>query len=129
MELIIGLPNAGKTSYSARFENAYHADDFRDNGIDLWELVKQEGVIIEGLFDTARVRKKLVEAASRPCVCYWLYVPVEECIRREKRGRKRWFFEMHGRDFQPPTYEEGWDEIIIIKGQGNGQETITSGTG
>lgn len=115
MTLIIGLPNAGKTTYSAQFENAYHADDFRDNGIDLWELVKQDGVIIEGLFDTARVRKKLVEVASRPCVCYWLDVPVEECIRREMRGRKPWFFYMHNEQFQPPTYEEGWDEIIVIK--------------
>lgn len=114
MILIVGLPNAGKTTFSRRFENAYHGDDLRKQKIDLWELIKADGVVLEGIYPRPGLRRKMVEQASRPCVCYWIDITLEESIRREKRGRKDWFLEMHDREFEPPTLDEGWDSIIRI---------------
>lgn len=119
MILITGLPNAGKTTFSARFENAYHGDDLRRQGINLWDIIKEDGVVLEGIYNRADLRQKMLRTASRPCVCYWLDITVQEAIRRETRGRKPWFFEMHNNDFQPPTMDEGWDEIIRITAEGS----------
>ena len=115
MTLITGLPNAGKTTFSAQFEKVYHGDDLRKQGLNLWDIIKEDGVVLEGIYNYADLRKKMLLTASRPCICYWLDISLEEAIRREKRGRKPWFFDMHARRFEPPTMDEGWDDIIVIK--------------
>lgn len=129
MLLITGLPNAGKTTYSKRYENVIHGDDMKAEGIDLWEAVTREGVVIEGLFPRAETRRRMLNICSRPAVCVFLDISFEECLKREDRGRKEWYLRLHYDWLEPPTMDEGWDEIIVIKeGQGN-EQTITTGAG
>ena len=122
MILICGIPNAGKTTYSARFENVLHFDDVkggrhrRDKVVDA--VAENNSLVVEGVYPTAKERRRLPAASTERNVCIWLDVPVDECVRRELAGRNRsehmviWASER----FEPPTLEEGWDEIVIIRG-------------
>lgn len=120
MILICGIPNAGKTTYSERYENVIHFD--RILGRYRWdkvvEAVKQDNsVVVEGVYGKASERKRLVEASVEPSTCIWLDTPLDVCVDRERNGRNRsenmviWASE----DFEEPTYDEGWYEIIRIK--------------
>ena len=115
MTVICGLPNAGKTTYSSRFENVYHHDDMRKQGVKIQDIINQEDVVIEGLFETANARKRILELTDAYSVLIWLDTSLDECIRRENRGRSIAMLKKHHARFEPPTYAEGWDEIIIIK--------------
>lgn len=133
MIVICGLPNAGKTTYSAQFENVLHYDDILKHSRAERERIYQEtnAECIEGIYNTAKSRRILLEAINdKPGerVCIWIDTPADECIRRENRGRHPSVVEHHARIFEPPTYGEGWDEIIVIKGEKDG-EVITSGAG
>ena len=113
LTLIIGLPNAGKTTYSARFDNAYHRDGMTQEV--LTEVIQKDGVVIEGLFERREERKRILVMAARPCRCIWIDTPIDVCMKRETRGRKGGFFAFHNHLFEPPTLDEGWDEIIIVR--------------
>ena len=119
MIIICGLPNAGKTTYSKKYDNVIHTDSFFNRHYAIEEEVKKriennEEVCIEGLCHTAKFRKRLVELCSdnEPKICIWLNTPVEECLRR--KGMHNHAIKVYKRVFEPPTLEEGWDEIIII---------------
>lgn len=122
MLLICGLPNAGKTTYSARFDNVLHLDEFIGNPSKYKACIEAAknasfDIIIEGLFTERKKRTDLFEAIKdKPGerVCIWIDTPADECIRRENRGRHPSVVEHHARIFEPPTYDEGWDEIIRI---------------
>lgn len=140
MLLICGIPNAGKTTYSARFENVLHLDDFDRKPSQYKNCIRAAGeaegdVVVEGVFNTAKKRRDLLEAVQgKPFrrVCIWLDTPTDICLQRERSYRKRsdHLVLSNAERFQPPTYDEGWDEIIVIKeGQGNEQEAITTRTG
>lgn len=118
MILIIGYPNAGKTTYSTQFDNVLHLDDFPPSKfLNCNEAVRQADgeVVVEGIYNLRCRRKKLLEAAKKDekKVCIWLNTPIEECIRRENRGRPR---QVVTGPFQAPTLDEGWDEIIVVDG-------------
>ena len=126
LTLICGLPNAGKTTYSSKHSNVIHFDDYH-NSFDRCNKVAssiQGDVCVEGVYNSVRRRKELLDACRHQDrkVCIWLDTPLEECIEREKNFRKRplGIVHAHHRSFQPPTLEEGWDEVIIIKGETNG---------
>lgn len=120
--LICGLPNAGKTTYSKHFENVVHFDECPQPRHKIFEeiVAKAEGdVVAEGVCNSKRSRAMFLHAIRHKDerkVCIWIDTPLEECIRRENAYRKRpvSMVEEHGRRFEPPTYEEGWDEIIRI---------------
>ena len=121
MILIIGIPNAGKTTYSGRYEGVVHFDDIWSRRIyqHLAEMIAENNeIVIEGVFGSAEKRKMLASRSNARNVCIWLDTPVEECLERERNGRKRsdhlviWA----DADFEPPTLSEGWDEIVIIRG-------------
>lgn len=125
LTLIIGVPNAGKTTYSGRFKNVLHTDEIRPTKeVSFMDAVcnavsEADDICVEGLFVTARHRKPIVESYKRDDkkVCIWLDTPLEECIAREDRGRSKFLVRDCYRAFQPPSYDEGWDEIIIKKGE------------
>ena len=123
MILICGIPNAGKTTYSQRFDNVIHMDDVASKGRALSRILKivstsKEDVCIEGVFISAHQRKQLVDACNHEWknICIWLDTPLEECIKRENRGRKSNLMQNCYACMQPPTFAEGWDEIVIIRG-------------
>ena len=119
MILIMGRPNSGKTTYSQRFENVLHLDDFPYNRFLNCNaaVAKAKGeVVVEGIYNFRCRRIKLLESyhGMGEKVCIWLDTPVEECLRREDRGRNKCDITA---PLQPPTLDEGWDEIIIIRGE------------
>jgi tRNA uridine 5-carbamoylmethylation protein Kti12 len=115
LTLICGSPNAGKTTYSSRYENAYHYDDMRKQGLKIADIINQDDVVIEGLFETANARRRIANMADGYKTLIWLNTPLDECVRRENRGRPIAMVTRHFNMFEPPTYDEGWDEIILIR--------------
>lgn len=122
MTLICGLPNAGKTTYSRRFEGVIHYDNLklttRQRYEHLNDLVSKGNAVLEGVFGERKRRMEFISntPANERKVCIWLNTPVDTCHARENRGRPQTIVTLHARTFQPPTYDEGWDEIIIIGG-------------
>lgn len=139
MILICGIPNAGKTTYSNRFDNVIHYDDVNSTEnepliITLLKLINAcpENVCVEGLFLKAFYRKELVSNVNKKKkICIWLDTPLEECFKRELRERSLVLIREACTFFDPPTFDEGWDEIIIIRGDKeehliNPQKNLTS---
>ena len=122
MILICGLPNAGKTTYSAQFQNVVHIDEIA--GIKHYhDIIKQRldeadgELCVEGTFLVHHAREKVLRLCKPEWkkTCIWLNTDPNECKRREDRGRRPWLIDNCERCFQPPTYDEGWDEIIVVK--------------
>lgn len=112
--LICGHPRAGKTTYSQRYENVIHLDTTygymgsRYKGV--CKVVENlTDAVVEGVYWTKRQRQELLEACADKGrkVCIWLDTPLE--VRQKREGYLK-----HKENFEPPTYEEGWDEIIRI---------------
>ena len=114
--LICGLPRAGKTTYSKKYEGKckiFHLDDY-GSPINAYvrinkKLNPKEDVVIEGVYNRAETRKNLIAPYSDDKkICIWLDTPIE--VKKTRQG-----YSKHCEyPFEPPTYEEGWDEIIII---------------
>lgn len=132
MILIIGIPNAGKTTYSNQFKNVIHFDDIPHTTDEEWynrcDLIVKEAnddVVVEGIYNRAKRRKKLLEICKDKPIkkCIWIDTDVNECIKRENRDRSINIVKGHYALFQSPTYDEGWDEIYIIR---NGKKEFLS---
>lgn len=123
LTLICGLPNAGKTTYSSKYDTVIHFDNIPREG-DQFENCNrlasevQGDVCVEGVYNSVRRRKQLLEACKHQDrkVCIWIDTPLEECIRREREYRKRpiGIVHAHHKSFEKPTLDEGWDEVIAI---------------
>lgn len=93
--LICGLPNAGKTTFSARFSKVVHFDECPMPRREVFEqiIAKAQGdICAEGVCNSSKSRLSFLHAVSHKQerkVCIWLDTPLEECIRREKAYRKR----------------------------------------
>ena len=123
MILICGIPNAGKTTYSQRFENVVHMDDVASQGnasSRICEIIStsEDNVCVEGVFISRHQRKQLVDSCNHKTnTCIWLDTTLDECIQRENRGRTPNLIRNCYACMQKPTLDEGWDEIIIIRGE------------
>ncbi len=123
MTLICGIPNAGKTTYSSRYQNVVHTDDVlpvnRSYTAAICEIVQRyEDVCVEGILCTARERRAIGASYNHGRkVCIWLDIPLDVCIARENRNRGEIIIKNCYALFEPPTIAEGWDEIIIIRGE------------
>lgn len=116
--LICGYPNAGKTTYSQKFDNVIHLDDYKHPSKICKEVSTMTNVVVEGIYLTNKMRVQLLSAyQGKYKKCIFLDVPLSECIKRETRGRKSFVFENFAKSFEPPTLDEGWDEIVIIKNE------------
>ena len=121
MVLIIGLPNAGKTTYSNQFDSVLHFDDIKHlpkkEQMKIYATTTAE--CIEGIYNTKKSRKAVLSCTkAERNVCVWIDTPVDICLQREQEYRRRPcdIVLSHARGFEPPTYDEGWDEIIVIYG-------------
>lgn len=122
--LICGLPNAGKTTYSAQFNNVLHLDDFPPSRFLNCNRAVAESdgdVVVEGIYNIRCRRELLLKGAKGLKVCIWIDTPLEVCLSRCSEGRPEHIVHTGARMFQPPTYSEGWDEIYIVK---DGIETL-----
>ena len=110
--LICGRSRAGKTTYSQRFENVIHLDEVGFSYERCRSYVHDGDVVVEGVYDKAQLRKSLLSSYSGDSrKCIWLDTPTE--IRRSRKG----YSKLSDIPFEPPTLEEGWDEIVIIRGE------------
>lgn len=120
LTLICGIPNAGKTTYSSRFDNALHLDEIGATDKVIGKMKQIDGdVVVEGYFGSAESRRKVRSAYGGEARCVFIDISVEESIKREKRNRHEAILRNASRFFEPPTIDEGWDEIIIIRGDDN----------
>lgn len=109
--LICGMPRAGKTTYSQRYENVIHLDGNGYNKVKDMISNTFGDVVVEGIYHDSRSRTKLIKAyQGHGTRCIWLDTPLE--IRK---ARPKWT-PSYGMIFEPPTLDEGWDEIVVIKG-------------
>ncbi len=118
--LICGLPRAGKTTYSERFEKVIHLDDYIYLPMPLrYERCNKNAeterdIVIEGIYHTAKVRADLIRLyRGRGLRCIWLDTSLE--VKKHRCG----YVSAMNFPFEPPTFDEGWDEIIIIRGNDN----------
>jgi len=94
--LIIGLSNAGKTTYSSKFKNVIHRDDFTCNLSHralmsfCRSICLDDDLYIEGIYNTKRERKIFLNnIKADKYICIWIDTPLEECFKRDMRGRSR----------------------------------------
>ena len=125
LTLICGRSRAGKTTYSQRYSDVLHCDSVRakvgEKYPKIYKIVSQHDgdVILDGLFETEEKRIGLLQAykGDSPKQCIWLDTDIKTIALRTTNGRSD--SPKHARPhlFEPPTIEEGWDEIIIIRGE------------
>lgn len=123
MILICGIPNAGKTTFSKHYKNVIHWDELHSRSEqrrkDIEDIVKnsKDNICIEGMYNHPNTRKSLVEASNQFNICIWIDTPEEVCLQREYnfRNRPAGLVLHHAKVFQPPTYEEGWDRILVVR--------------
>lgn len=117
IKLICGRSKAGKTTYSCRFDNVIHLDfcggisSCYDHASEF--VAKANGdIIIEGVYNTAERRTRVLNAynGDGEKVCIWIDTDIDTIASRTFDHVPK------PRVFEPPTLDEGWDEIIIIKG-------------
>jgi len=113
LTLICGHPRAGKTTYSKRFDNVIHLDDSGSTQNVLQKVRRiTDDVVVDGVYYSPKQRKELLNAYKGQgfrCIC--LDTPKE--VREERYGHKI----KHDYPFLIPSFDEGWDEIIIIRGE------------
>lgn len=117
LTLICGHSRAGKTTYSEQFDNVIHLDEEHSTRKVIEKVRKVDGdVVVEGIYYKPKERTALLEAyrgdGSR-CIC--LNTPRETREQRMSHAIKQDY------PFLIPTYDEGWDEIIILRGGGDDQ--------
>ena len=112
--LLCGLPRAGKTTYSQRFEDSYEVihNDMCGMHYTRTRVAQNKGdIVVDGVYKGARERADLCRAyEGNYKKCIWLDTPKEIRMRRANYNRHC------DHPFEPPTLDEGWDEIIIIRG-------------
>lgn len=122
-KLICGYSRAGKTTYAKQFENVIHLDDFR--GFPLAERYKRltdyvstlsGDIVVEGIFHTADSRRKLLQSFGEGYrVCLWIDTDLDIIAQRMSGGKLKDRRLVAPAFFEPPSYSEGWDKIIIIR--------------
>lgn len=123
LTLITGLPNAGKTTYSLRFPDVIHLDDFPQVGDGgkydrrNRQAASRETAVVEGVYNTRKLREQLLKvcAGHDKKVCVWIDTPADVCKQRENRGRPAAIVDVQAAMLEPPAMDEGWDEIIIVE--------------
>lgn len=124
LTIIIGLPNAGKTTYANRFKEVLHYDDIMRLDTKTRYDMYAKASVIEGIYLTRRSRRIVLNCWRKRLgkrVCVWVDTPLDVCLEREREGRNRSETVVlhNAKLFQPPTLDEGWDEIIIVKPDGS----------
>ena len=111
--LICGLSRAGKTTYSQKYQDTkiIHLDNYGSYQ-RVRDIVKyiDTDVVVDGIYWNAEDRKQLIRAYSgNGAKCVWIDTPKE--IRQTRKGYRKW----SEHRFDPPTVDEGWNEILIIR--------------
>ena len=117
LTLICGIPNAGKTTFSERWsKSVVHLDETEGGCRAIREMVSRADgdITVEGVYLHHQQRRELARAYDGAKLCIWLDTPLDVCIEREDRGRGTLITRNCAKLFEPPTLDEGWDEIVRI---------------
>ena len=118
--LITGLPNAGKTTLSNKYEEVIHQDDIGSIDKICQKVASTDNAVLEGVFFKTEQRKKIIRAYQGGIKkCIFIDISLDESIKRENRNRHPLILKNAFNHYEPPTLDEGWDEIIIIRGDDN----------
>ena len=150
--LLIGIPGAGKTTYAIEHindnavylssdairEELYGDESIQGDPSEVFSLMQSRAVeaLNEGQdvwYDATNITRK--DRASIINLCpkfakieaYLIWVPIEECIKRDASRDRTVGKEVIDRmlkRFQAPYYDEGIDEIVIVKPDGWDWEEI-----
>ncbi len=121
IRLICGRSRSGKTTYSKQFDNVLHLDAFGIMPNNYNKLLKKvrktdSDLVIDGVYDTAKLRTDLLNAYNNggEKICIWIDTPLDII-------KSRFYIvpSKHPYPFESPTLDEGWDEILIIRGDNN----------
>ena len=128
ISLICGRSRSGKTTYAKQFDKVLHLDAFGIMPKNYDKVLKivadiDDGLVVDGVYDTSELRTDLLKAykGGGRKVCIWLDTPLDVIESRFVVIPSK-----HPYPFEPPTLDEGWDEIIIIRGndeQRNNRQT------
>lgn len=141
--MMVGLPCSGKSTYSQKLAEEHSATVFSSDVLraelfgDINEQSRNNELFVElhkriknclasgksAIYDACNHHYKermafLQQLNKIPCekICVVMATPYEECIRRSKaRERKvpEYVIEKMYRQFDPPYWYEGWDDIIV----------------
>lgn len=121
--LVCGLPNAGKTTYAnEHYEFVIHYDlvehitleeHYRNCIQEVLNSDKQD-ICVEGVYDKKYRRMDLIQACEKQDkkICIWINTPYDICLSR--RDKPKFIVEKFYQSFEPPSFDEGWDEIIEV---------------
>lgn len=110
LTLICGMPRAGKTTYSRQFDNVIHLDGLSYHAVKRKVAEALGDIVVDGVYAHPQNRKSLIAAYNgKGKRCIWLDTPLEV-----RRTRPMWH-PCPEMEFEPPTLDEGWDEIIRIR--------------
>ena len=136
-------PGAGKTTFSHQCVEQYNAARYSFDEMKCFKhsdlikpiiasLNKGESVVVDALYSKIKYRKELLQAiedVNCKRILIYMNTPLEECIRRNAQ-RPNPLPEFMIRDIynsiEPPTLDEGWDEIIYVKEDGTYEFNFTS---
>ena len=108
--LICGRPRAGKTTLSTYFKCIVtHADYIQYRGCAI-ATKRNDKICCEGIFSSIASRNMILNEANGYKTCVWL--DTSKDLRQKRLGVKEL---QHDYYFRPPTLDEGWDKIIIVK--------------
>lgn len=127
--VMCGVPGSGKTTHSKKMVEERGLERFSFDEMGCFRLEEfmrpaleaiREGksVILDSTNLRVNVRKKILQAvADIPCkkIAVYMDTPLDECIRRNANRECRlqdFIIESTHRSLQPPTLDEGWDEIL-----------------
>lgn len=127
-----GVPGSGKTTTSKRMAEEHGLTRFSFDEMRCFRLAEfmrpaleaiQEGksVILDSTNLRVNVRAKILQGvADIPCrkVAVYMATPLEECLHRNANRECRlpdFVIESAHRSLQPPTLDEGWDEVKEVK--------------
>lgn len=129
--VLCGAPGSGKTTLSKQLAEQYkavHISFDERKYIQYAEMISPivetltegKSVVADAVFAGINKRAMVLDAVKDiPCrkILFYMDTPLEECLRRNASREKRlpdFVVEHLYNSIEPPTLEEGWDEIVAI---------------
>lgn len=128
--VMCGIPASGKSTKSRQMAEEYGLSRFSYDEMRCfhqWDFIRPavealqngESVIMDSTNLRITGRKSILESMMDiPCrkIVIYMNTSLEECLRRNENREARlqdFMIESAYRALQPPTLNEGWDEIIL----------------